>query len=198
MGRTQQFDTAAVVSAARDVFWSRGFEGAALPELERATGLSRSSLYHAFGSKRGLFDAAVEDYLSAVIRPRLRPLLAPGAAPGTLSTYFRGFRDAIDALPQDSPRLGCLLLNSTAGLASPDEALSTVVQSYYDELSAAITAGLRADTPESSERVTSERTQTLVSLTVTAMMLARVNRDESARLLTTAADLSTGWATLAK
>ena len=49
MGRTQTFDTNEVVRAARAVFWEHGYESAALPELEKATGLSRSSIYHAFG-----------------------------------------------------------------------------------------------------------------------------------------------------
>ena len=194
MGRTQQFDTQQVISAARDVFWSRGLDGAPLTELERATGLNRSSLYHAFGSKRGLFDAAVDDYLNAVIRPRLRPLLDPDARAGSLTAYFSGFRDALLALPADSPRLGCLLLNSTAGLASPDTALSAAVQGYYDELTAAISAGLTVDAPETLAGVRRERAQTLVSLTVTAMMLARVNQQEGGALLDTAAALSAGWA----
>ncbi|WP_448631397.1 TetR/AcrR family transcriptional regulator [Cellulomonas soli] len=69
MGRHQGFDTAEVVQLARDAFWDRGLDGTSLPDLERATGLSRSSIYHAFGSKRGLFDAAVQDYLQTVVRP---------------------------------------------------------------------------------------------------------------------------------
>lgn len=95
MGRTQAFDTTEVIRAARDVFWEQGFEGAPLPELERATGLSRSSIYHAFGSKRGLFDAAVESYLDEVIRPRLAPLKAADVAAGALETYLTGLRAAL-------------------------------------------------------------------------------------------------------
>ena len=74
MGRSQEFDTTAVVAAALDVFWARGYEGASLGDLESATGLSRSSLYNSFTNKRGLFDAAVQLYLDHVIRPRLRSL----------------------------------------------------------------------------------------------------------------------------
>ena len=54
MARTQGFERDAVVRAARTVFWRRGFEDTAVPDLEEATGLSRSSIYNAFGSKRGL------------------------------------------------------------------------------------------------------------------------------------------------
>ncbi|GAB3998060.1 hypothetical protein GCM10029992_22820 [Glycomyces albus] len=52
MGRVQTFDTAEVVRAARTVFWQHGYEDASIPALEAATGLRRSSIYHAFGSKR--------------------------------------------------------------------------------------------------------------------------------------------------
>ncbi|MCU1404441.1 MAG: TetR family transcriptional regulator, partial [Glaciihabitans sp.] len=76
MGRVQTFVAADVVRAARTVFWEHGYEGASLPDLETATGLSRSSIYNTFASKRGLFDAAVQSYLDEIIHPRLRPLQA--------------------------------------------------------------------------------------------------------------------------
>jgi AcrR family transcriptional regulator len=76
MGRTRAFAEIDVVRAARGVFWNRGYEETSLPDLEAATGLNRSSIYHSFGSKRGLFDAAVESYLDDVVRPRLEPLRA--------------------------------------------------------------------------------------------------------------------------
>ena len=59
MGRTRTFDESDATRSALGVFWDQGFDGTAVPDLEEATGLSRSSIYHAFGSKRGLFDAAV-------------------------------------------------------------------------------------------------------------------------------------------
>ncbi len=52
MPRVQEFDTDTVVARARDLFWDKGFEATSVPDLERVTGLNRSSLYNAFGSKR--------------------------------------------------------------------------------------------------------------------------------------------------
>lgn len=74
MGRTRSFAEDEAVHAALGAFWGGGYESTAVPELERVTGLSRSSIYHSFGSKRGLFDAAVTAYLDDVVRPRLAPL----------------------------------------------------------------------------------------------------------------------------
>src|SRR5699024_9409150 len=81
MGRQSAFVREDAVRSARDVFWSEGYEGASMASLQRATGLNASSIYHAFGSKRGLFDAAIEDYLECVVRPGLAPLRAPEVAP---------------------------------------------------------------------------------------------------------------------
>ncbi len=81
MARKRAFDEAAVLRAARDVFWVRGYEAASLDLLQAAMGLSRSSLYVTFGSKRALFTRVLSVYLAEVINPRLAPLEqeAPGS-----------------------------------------------------------------------------------------------------------------------
>ena len=71
MARKRSFDQDAVLRAARDVFWARGYEATSLDRLQAAMGLSRSSLYEAFGSKRELFGRVLVGYLAEVIDPRL-------------------------------------------------------------------------------------------------------------------------------
>src|SRR5437763_11448362 len=44
------------------VFWSKGFEGASLPDLTEAMGINRPSLYCAFGNKEQLFRKALDRY----------------------------------------------------------------------------------------------------------------------------------------
>jgi len=44
--------------AAVAVFWSKGYRDTAIADLERATGLNRSSLYTAFGTKQAIFSLA--------------------------------------------------------------------------------------------------------------------------------------------
>ncbi|MEZ5189149.1 MAG: helix-turn-helix domain-containing protein [Microbacterium sp.] len=72
MGRTRTFDE---TDAGAPRLEASGIttRGDMIPDLEKATGLSRSSIYHSFGSKRGLFDAAVDTYLDQIVRPRLLP-----------------------------------------------------------------------------------------------------------------------------
>jgi AcrR family transcriptional regulator len=61
-GRTRQFDTGNALDRALEVFWNRGYEGATLPELTRAMGINKPSLYAAFGNKEQLFHRTLDHY----------------------------------------------------------------------------------------------------------------------------------------
>lgn len=61
MGRKRSFDDDEVLARARKVFLEHGYEGTSIDALVKATGLLRGSLYGAFGSKRGMFVAALRD-----------------------------------------------------------------------------------------------------------------------------------------
>jgi AcrR family transcriptional regulator len=62
MGRPRSFDTETVITAARNAFVRTGYAATSIDDLLRATGLQRASLYSAFGSKRGLFVAALQQH----------------------------------------------------------------------------------------------------------------------------------------
>lgn len=186
MGRTRTFDVDVVVRAARAVFWQHGYEGASLPDLERATGLNRSSIYHAFASKRGLFDAVVVSYLDEVVRPRLQPLTAADVDEDAVIDYLSGLRDAM--LSEGSLALsgGCLLLNAASAPIAHDEAVAEVISAYCDELRTAIGRGIAARLPEMDERRRERLTEGCVGLVISAFTLVRIDPREAARCLDTA------------
>ncbi|WP_022909517.1 TetR/AcrR family transcriptional regulator [Aestuariimicrobium kwangyangense] len=189
MGRRQTFDTAEAIRAARGVFWQHGYEGASLPDLERATGLSRSSIYHAFGSKRGLFDAAVESYLDEVVRPRLQPLTGAAVAPEALDEYLVGLRAALlraGTLPATS---GCLLVNTASAPIAHDDAVSQTISAYTAELRSALTAGIRARFPHLSPSAQASLADACTSHVITAFALVRINPEYAAGALDSARGL---------
>ena len=72
MARPRSFSTDNAVEAAAAVFWSKGYRDTAISDLERATGLNRSSLYSAFATKQAIFGLALQWYLRSLHRPAAR------------------------------------------------------------------------------------------------------------------------------
>ncbi|WP_237186936.1 TetR/AcrR family transcriptional regulator [Rothia nasimurium] len=173
MGRTATFDRADVIESARDLFWSQGYETTAIPDLERITGLKRSSLYHAFGSKKGLFDEVVENYLTEKVRPLLARITDESATPDALATYFETLAESVRTADTHP---GCLLIAAANAPVGTDPVVSAAVSGYYDELFAAFRAGLGRARPHLTEAEEDGQARTLVALTISALALARTNK----------------------
>ncbi len=91
-----------VIERLTAVLRRRGFAGASLAELSKATGLGKSSLYHYFPDGKDDMTRAVLAHLATQLQQALfAPLLAPGPArrrldamAGTLDSFYRGGREA--------------------------------------------------------------------------------------------------------
>src|SRR5262249_9157634 len=113
---TRQFDADEALEKALGVFWARGYEGATLPELTRAIGINRPSLYAAFGNKEQLFRKALDRYQAgpqAFLSEALMRPTARAAVEATFSGFVRMLRSRDDVR-------GCLIV--CGALASGDEA----------------------------------------------------------------------------
>jgi TetR/AcrR family transcriptional repressor of nem operon len=126
MARQREFDADAALDRAMEAFWSKGYEATSLDDLCEVTGLSRSSLYAAFGSKRNLLLRSVERYV-AQRNPLLTAVLAqPGPVRDAFAALASQFIDQIVAGPG---RRGCFLGNCAAELPRTDRtALARVKQ----------------------------------------------------------------------
>jgi AcrR family transcriptional regulator len=112
-GRPREFDLNQALDAAVRVFWEKGYEGASLPDLTRAMGINRPSLYAAFGDKKSLFRSAVDRYVQgtndffdkALAEPRLHDAL------------LRLLTGPLTDCDSDRPR-GCLLISGALACAT--------------------------------------------------------------------------------
>jgi TetR/AcrR family transcriptional repressor of nem operon len=159
-GRPRSFDPEAAVERAMGVFWSRGYHGTALPDLLRATKLSRGSLYAAFGGKHALFLRALDRYVADALA-RIDVELGPRHAPvDGLRTFLAGY---VDRTSGASGRRGCLLVATAMELAGHDSDVEGRIRGFFkamearvaDALSRAKTAGKLADgvEPSSAARI---------------------------------------------
>ncbi|WP_432570261.1 TetR/AcrR family transcriptional regulator [Kineococcus sp. SYSU DK005] len=137
MARPRKFDEHDVVLAARRQFTETGYHGTSVEDLSRSTGLSKGSLYGAFGDKETLFRRIFDEYCtasdeSAAARlegpeeqalERLRDWLhSPEDDPGSDTGTGPG---GVGDDPLHGPRrLGCLLAKGTAELAWTDEVVA--------------------------------------------------------------------------
>lgn len=79
LGRPREFDPDYALEQAMRVFWAKGYEGASLTDLTEAMGITRSSMYAAFGNKDELFRRAVERYTEGPASYGIRALSEPTA-----------------------------------------------------------------------------------------------------------------------
>jgi AcrR family transcriptional regulator len=66
-GRPRVFDMDEALEMALKIFWARGYEGASIAELTETIGVSKPSLYAAFGNKEELFYKALMRYASGPV-----------------------------------------------------------------------------------------------------------------------------------
>lgn len=61
-GRPREFDADEALDRAVTLFWAQGYEGTSITDLTGAMGISKPSMYAAFGNKEQLFRRAFERY----------------------------------------------------------------------------------------------------------------------------------------
>ena len=66
-GRPRNFETDEALDQALTVFWRHGFQGASLQDLTQAMGLSKPSLYAAFGDKEALYLKCLNRYVERLV-----------------------------------------------------------------------------------------------------------------------------------
>ena len=105
-GRPREFCVDEALAKALRVFWEKGYEGTSLNDLTEAMGITRPSLYAAFGNKESLFRKALDLYETEKLAYIGRALEQPTAR-GVAETMLRGSVDNVMSVNCDEPH-GCM------------------------------------------------------------------------------------------
>ena len=116
IGRPREFDTDAALEKAMRLFWAKGYEGTSLADLTETLGISRPSLYAAFGDKQSLFRAAMERYAAGPASYVAAALAQPTAR----EVAVHLLRAAADLQASSQNPGGCLTVNGA--IACGDDA----------------------------------------------------------------------------
>lgn len=142
-GRPRSFDADEVLDKARAVFWNLGYAAASLDDLATATGLSRPSLYAAFGDKHAL-------YLAALRRSRDEALSALGTALA-VDAPLRPLLQVIFERATDIYRVGelgqrgCFLIGTAVTQAVDDADAREILAGFIADMDRAFQARFEKD-----------------------------------------------------
>lgn len=178
MGRHRAFEEEAVLDAAVECFWRRGYGATSVRDLAAHMKLGGASLYNAFGDKRALFARALQHYLDRSSRRRMAQL---DAAADPLVALHVFFADLITASLADR-RGGCLLVNSAMEVAPFDAELGKDIRAGLKEIEDGFRRTVERAQREGSVRScepSEDLARRLLSAVISTRVLARVADDRA-------------------
>ncbi|MFH9426517.1 TetR/AcrR family transcriptional regulator [Streptomyces sp. NPDC017529] len=129
IGRPRSFDADEALELAMRVFWQQGYEGASLTDLTNAMGITRTSLYAAFGNKEDLFRKALERYTEGPASYGARALQEPTAR--QVATAF--LDGSVRATTRPGGPTGCLGVQGSLAAGDPGSNARDALIAWRDE-----------------------------------------------------------------
>ncbi len=160
-----------------NAFRRNGYDGTSISDLVDATGVGRGSLYAAFGSKEGLYLAAMDRYREGYALPLVEQL-RQGAPGRELLRYV--LVAAVDEIVRDGSREACLIIGAAVGRIAHDPQVAAHVQSTTEVLEDAlyeVVAEAQADGQLSGERDARDVARYLVMTMHGLRVMGSVNPD---------------------
>ncbi|MGY1503397.1 TetR/AcrR family transcriptional regulator [Streptomyces sp. QTS52] len=129
IGRPRGFDADEALENAMRVFWGQGYEGASLTDLTNAMGITRTSMYAAFGNKEDLFRKALERYAEGPASYGPRALQEPTAR--QVATAF--LNGSVRATTRPGCPAGCLGVQGSLAAGDPGSSARDALTVWRNE-----------------------------------------------------------------
>ena len=164
-GRPRSFDPATVLARIRECFSQKGFSGASVDDLADATGISKPSLYGAFGDKRAMFLKALDSEFRE-LSSRLDGIDHSQPTGSKIAAYLAA---CAAAYGYERPESGGLAF----GAALTDAATDATIRAALDRFGAALDAAAEAVLGQGAS---SAAASLLSSLAVALCVRGRLNK----------------------
>ncbi len=138
MSRAKEFDEAAVLDHAVELFRARGFQATSFADLTSELGVSRQSLYDTYGDKQTLFHAALSRYRTRALDHIGRHLSTPGPVRPILLQLFEG--SIKGSCCEGNP--GCFIVNAMVEMAPQDPAIRALALAHARDVEGLFAARL--------------------------------------------------------
>ncbi|MRD72933.1 TetR/AcrR family transcriptional regulator [Rhodocyclus tenuis] len=132
MPRCREFDINEALDQALNAFWLKGYASTSLCDLLTAMGLSKSSFYECFGSKRAVLLAALARYSQRELAESRCHFAAARPVPALIADWMN--QSLLPNTCRPGERCGCLVLNLAIELAPHDPEIETAVRQHIDAL----------------------------------------------------------------
>jgi len=116
-GRPRSFDSEKTLEQALGLFWQRGYLGTSYSGLCAKTGLTKPSLYAAYGNKEQTFLTALDLYVSRYVQPGIDSLDRESNAREAIRMLLVA---TVEGLTAEGTPPGCMIATNAACIGAPD------------------------------------------------------------------------------
>ncbi len=162
-GRRPTFDRERALDVALELFWRHGYDGVGIADLTAAIKIAPPSLYHAFGSKAGLYREVLKRYGHVGLSPD-EIAAQPSARTAARLLLERG----VAAVTAPGRPLGCMVSSGLLMTSPANADLAEEVRAMRDGQRRALDDRIRRDV---SEGVLPVGTETVALARFTSAML---------------------------
>jgi TetR/AcrR family transcriptional regulator, transcriptional repressor for nem operon len=142
MARPRTFDPQDVLLIARGVFWREGYQNTSLDDIAAEAGLTKPSLYAAFGNKASLFLKALEHYHEQLVARSAKIL---SGAPDARAAIDAWLMSLLPICSGAKGGRGCLSVNTLTDRGLGDVAVAESIARFHARLEDLILSRLTAD-----------------------------------------------------
>lgn len=145
-GRPRKFDKEEVLQKILKEFWIKGFAATSLDDLSAATGLTRPSLYAAYGNKTQMYLAALQSFVGQMSENAMPALSGSRDLQSALEGFYQGALNVYFGSKKQA--LGCLVFTTAIADVASDTQIKKAVSGFVEGLDGALAQCLGTYAPD--------------------------------------------------